>query len=162
MIRALVQRMWLVALPLMATLAITPAAHAFSLSDIFGGGDDKMEALADNPLASMLTDQLGVSTEQAAGGAGALLSMAASQLSGDQASELTKLIPGSENLMDAIPAGLGGMLNNMDALGPVFTALGLDASMISQFVPIITQFLGTQGASAGLIDTLTKIWTPAG
>ncbi|KDM90365.1 DUF2780 domain-containing protein [Photobacterium galatheae] len=161
MIRAFVQRMGLVALPVIACLALMPAAHAFSLSDLFGGGDDKMEALADNPLASMLTDQLGVSTEQAAGGAGALLSMAASQLSGDQASELTKLIPGSENLIDAIPAGLGGMLNNMDALGPVFTALGLDAGMISQFVPIITQFLGTQGASAGLIDTLTKIWTPA-
>src|SRR5690606_36612379 len=80
MTRALLQRCWLAAMPLLACLALSPAAHAFSLSDLFGGGDDKMEALADNPLASMLTDQLGVSTEQAAGGAGALLSMAASQL----------------------------------------------------------------------------------
>lgn len=148
---------------LFSCLAFSAGSQAFSLSDLFGGGDDEQaEASAANPLTDILTSQLGVTQEQAAGGAGALLSLASSQLSGDQASELSKMIPGSDALSAAIPPGLGGMLTNIDTINQVFSALGMDASMVSQFIPVVMQFLGNQGASAGLLDALGKVWTPAG
>lgn len=145
------------------SLVFSTTSFAFSLSDLFGGGDDDKQAAAttSNPLTDILSSQLGVTSEQAAGGAGALLSLASSQLSGDQASELSKMIPGGDALNAAIPPGLSGMMSNIDTINQVFSALGMDASMVSQFIPVVMQFLGDQGASAGLMDALGKVWSPA-
>lgn len=145
---------------LFVLLISSPVSMAFSLSDIFGGGDEEQASVATNPLTELLAGQLGVSTEQAAGGAGALLSMASSQLSGDQATELANMIPGGDALTSAIPAGLGSLLGNTEGLNQVFSALGMDASMVSQFIPVVLQFVGDQGASAGLVEALGKVWSP--
>ncbi|OAN19309.1 hypothetical protein A3K86_00265 [Photobacterium jeanii] len=150
-------------LALFATLSLSPSSYAFSFSDLFGGGDEEAEASSalSNPLTDMLTSQLGVSNEQAAGGTGALLALAAKQLSGDQANELTSMIPGAEALTSSLPPGLSSMISNADSLNQVFSALGMDASMVSQFIPVIMQFMGDKGASAGLMDAVGKIWNPA-
>ncbi|MGF1872426.1 DUF2780 domain-containing protein [Photobacterium indicum] len=145
---------------LFVLLVSSPVSMAFSISDIFGGGDEEQASVATNPLTELLAGQLGVSTEQAAGGAGALLSMASSQLSGDQATELANMIPGGDALTSAIPAGLGSLLGNTEGLNQVFSALGMDASMVSQFIPVVLQFVGDQGASAGLVEALGKVWSP--
>jgi hypothetical protein len=145
---------------LFVLLVSSQVSMAFSLSDIFGGGDEEQASVAANPLTELLAGQLGVSPEQAAGGAGALLSMASSQLSGDQATELASMIPGSDALTSAIPAGLGSLLGNTEGLNQVFSALGMDASMVSQFIPVVLQFVGDQGASAGLVESLGKVWSP--
>jgi len=145
---------------LFVLLVSSPVSMAFSFSDIFGGGDEEQASIATNPLTELLAGQLGVSTEQAAGGAGALLSMASSQLSGDQATELANMIPGGDALTSAIPAGLGSLLGNTEGLNQVFSALGMDASMVSQFIPVVLQFVGDQGASAGLVEALGKVWSP--
>nr|WP_242551896.1 MULTISPECIES: DUF2780 domain-containing protein [Photobacterium] len=134
-------------------------SSAFSLTDLFGS--KTTEAVAENPLASLLSTQLGVTPEQAAGGAGALLSAATSQLSGSQATELAKMIPGAEALTGSLPPGIGALLGNMETINKIFAALGMDASMVSQFVPVVLQFLGNQGASAGLLQSLGNIWAPA-
>ncbi|RWX53008.1 DUF2780 domain-containing protein [Photobacterium chitinilyticum] len=153
----------LVLTTLFSSLVFSTTSLAFSLSDLFGGSDDEQVAASTaNPLTDILSSQLGVTQEQAAGGAGALLSLASSQLSGDQASELSKMIPGSDALSAAIPPGLSGMLTNIDTINQVFSALGMDASMVSQFIPVVMQFLGSQGASAGLMDALGKVWSPTG
>ncbi|UXI01050.1 DUF2780 domain-containing protein [Photobacterium sp. TY1-4] len=146
---------------LIAALLLSTTSAAFSLSDLFGSGDDK-SAAANNPLTELLTSQLDVSPEQAAGGAGALLSLASSQLSGDQASELSKMIPGADQLSAAIPAELSGMLGNMETINKIFTTLGMDPSMVSQFIPVILKFVGSKGASAGLMDALGSVWNPVG
>lgn len=141
-------------------LLMMPAtSSAFSLTDLFGS--KTTEAVAENPLASLLSTQLGVTPEQAAGGAGALLSAATSQLSGSQATELAKMIPGAEALTGSLPPGIGALLGNMETINKIFAALGMDASMVSQFVPVVLQFLGNQGASAGLLQSLGNIWAPA-
>ncbi|MGF1786805.1 DUF2780 domain-containing protein [Photobacterium swingsii] len=151
-------------LALLACLSFSTAANAFSFSDLFGGSDEKTEAASEtlsNPLTDMLTSQLGISNEQATGGAGALLALASKQLTGDQASELTSMIPGAEGLTGALPAGLGSMITNADSLNKVFSTLGMDPSMVSQFIPVVMQFMGDQGASAGLMEAVGKIWNPA-
>lgn len=146
---------------LITTLLLPATSAAFSLSDLFGGGEET-SAVASNPLTELITSQLDVSPEQAAGGAGALLSLASSQLSGDQASELSNMIPGADKLSAAIPTGLSGMLTNMETINKVFSTLGMDPSMVSQFIPVIMKFVGNQGASAGLMDALGSVWQPAG
>ncbi|KAA5737363.1 DUF2780 domain-containing protein, partial [Acinetobacter baumannii] len=104
-----------------------------------------------------LTSQLPVSSEQAAGGSSALLALAQSQLSGENSSELASLIPGLSSLSGA--QSLLGNVESLSAVQSAFDTLGLDASMISQFAPVILQYLSEQGASTGLLDSLTGLWS---
>jgi len=121
-------------------------------------------------LVNDLSSQLGVSEQQAAGGSAALFSMAQSQLSGEQFSGVTNQVSGLGALLGGGENGSSGgglmnsALNNVNSLSGVqsaFSALGLSPEMISQFTPIITQFLGNQGVTGSLIGTLQKLWTPA-
>lgn len=110
-----------------------------------------------SPLTELLTSQLPVSTEQAAGGSSALIALAQSQLSQQNSTELQSLIPGLSNLK-----GTQSLLGNIESLSAVqraFNALGLDPSMISQFAPVILGYLNEQGASEGLLKSLSGLWT---
>ncbi|WP_375752367.1 DUF2780 domain-containing protein [Vibrio sp. HN007] len=117
----------------------------------------QVQAQENSPIVDALTSQLSVTPEQATGGAGALLALASNSLSGSNASELSNLIPGLSSLQESAP-GLMSMANNMGAVNDVFGALGLDASMVSQFAPIILQYLTGQGASSGLLGSLSSLW----
>ncbi|UGA55078.1 DUF2780 domain-containing protein [Vibrio sp. VB16] len=110
-----------------------------------------------SPLLDALTSQLNVSPEQASGGAGALLALASSSLSGSESSELSNLIPGMSSLSSAAP-GLLNMAGDMGAVTDIFTKLGLDPSMVSQFAPVILEYLTGQGASSGLLSSLGSLW----
>ncbi|ANQ15963.1 DUF2780 domain-containing protein [Vibrio parahaemolyticus] len=140
------------------------SAHAFldsvveksnesGLMDMVG----KSLSTESSPLTELLTSQLPVSTEQAAGGSSALLALAQSQLSGENSSELESLIPGLSSLSGA--QSLLGNVESLSAVQSAFDTLGLDASMISQFAPVILQYLNEQGASTGLLDSLTGLWS---
>jgi hypothetical protein len=84
--------------------------------------------------------------------------MAGNGLSSSESSELNSMVPGLESLTGAIPGGLGGMISNMDSVKTAFSALGLDPALISKFTPLITQYLTSQDASSGLLDSLTSLW----
>ncbi|HCM0817627.1 TPA: DUF2780 domain-containing protein [Vibrio parahaemolyticus] len=110
-----------------------------------------------SPLTELLTSQLPVSTEQAAGGSSALIALAQSQLSQQNSTELQSLIPGLSNLKGA--QSLLGNIESLSAVQSAFNALGLDPSMISQFAPAILGYLNEQGASEGLLKSLSGLWT---
>ncbi|EGR2692595.1 DUF2780 domain-containing protein [Vibrio parahaemolyticus] len=110
-----------------------------------------------SPLTELLTSQLPVSTEQAAGGSSALIALAQSQLSQQNSTELQSLIPGLSNLKGA--QSLLGNIESLSAVQSAFNALGLDPSMISQFAPVILGYLNEQGASEGLLNSLSGLWT---
>ncbi|ELA9322530.1 DUF2780 domain-containing protein [Vibrio parahaemolyticus] len=110
-----------------------------------------------SPLTELLTSQLPVSTEQAAGGSSALIALAQSQLSQQNSTELQSLIPGLSNLKGA--QSLLGNIESLRAVQSAFNALGLDPSMISQFAPVILGYLNEQGASEGLLKSLSGLWT---
>lgn len=156
----------------LATLLVTSPSYA-----LFGLGDDKDKAIDTSALSAiatsaldsnsnqtessalveLLSSQLNVSPTQATGGAGALLALASNSLAGDQSSELGNLIPGMNNLTGSAQS-LTGMVNNLSAVNDVFAKLGLDPAMVTQFAPLIIQYLSGQGASNGLLDSLGKIW----
>ncbi|OEE73690.1 DUF2780 domain-containing protein [Vibrio genomosp. F6] len=114
-------------------------------------------ASEESPLTSLLTSQLPISNEQAAGGAGALLALANSSLGSDDKSELSSLIPGMSALTGGT-SGLMSMVGNIDAVKNVFSTLGLDPGMIAQFAPVIIDYLAKQGATSGLLESVTGLW----
>jgi hypothetical protein len=51
-----------------------------------------------------------------------------------------------------------GNVQSMADVNKAFTALGMDSSMVSQFVPVILQYLGQQGAGGSALQSLSGIW----
>jgi len=179
-------------LALATLMAVTAApVYAFNLNDAANavsnatGGNQKATAAPEAAgLLNSLGTTLNVTPEQAVGGTGALLGLAKNKLAGNDYSQLTKSVPGLDQLagtgaLSSLGSlnGLGGLLGNSgksadssvlnNALGNVqsmgdvnkaFSALGMDSSMVSQFVPLILQYLGQQGAGGSALQSLSGIW----
>ena len=116
-------------------------------------------------LVGMLTKNLKVTPKQAAGGAGSLFGLAKSRLKPDQFSKLAAVVPGMDALLKAAPSvgGLSGLASAIPGaaggLAPAsaaFQKLGLSPDMVAQFVPILTQFVGSKGG-AGLASILAGV-----
>lgn len=128
-----------------------------SLSTLTGALTSQVTAVPDSPLLSALSSQLTLSPEQATGGTGAMLALAADSLTSSQLSELTRLLPEAAALQNSLP-GLDTLAGSLTGVGQVFSALGLNPGLISQFAPVILQYLSTQGASSGLLTALSGAW----
>ncbi|MGF1774355.1 DUF2780 domain-containing protein [Vibrio wakamikoensis] len=145
-----------------ALLISAPTHAALNLSGV--SADDANSLLSsansmmnakDSPVVNDLVNNLSVSPEQATTGVGALLSLAQSSLGSDQQGELSSMIPG----MDALTSsGLLSSIQDMDSVKSAFSSVGLDPAMISKFAPVVLEYLGSQGASSGLMDSLTSLW----
>lgn len=160
---------------------VASTTHAFSLGDAarltsaVTGTDSTAARSAD--LVSKLTD-LNVSPEQAVGGTSALLDLAKNQLSGTDYAQLMNSVPALHNLTGnslgqqaGAVSGLLGKANpltkaapqvgmqNLGDVGNAFSSLGMDAGMVSQFAPVLLQFIGNQGVGQPLLGTLTSLWS---
>lgn len=149
-----------------AALMVSQTSYAFSLSDfvssLTGGNSNQTTAnenLASNPLADAVSQKLNVTPQQAAGGIGALLAAAGSELNGQDSKQLNNIIPGMDALRNAIPKELSALVTPQ-TLNPIFKALGLNPDMINQFVPSILGFAKEKGASPSLMQSLEKAWAP--
>lgn len=112
-------------------------------------------------LVDSLSADLGVTKQQAAGGAGALLAMAKNNLSADQFSGILAKVPGLDSLLGGDGGMAGSMLGNISSLegvGKVFSSLGLSPDMISQFAPKILGFLGGEGVASSALSSLGGLW----
>ncbi|WP_439134350.1 DUF2780 domain-containing protein [Pseudomaricurvus sp.] len=171
-------------LPLMGALALAPATHAFDLGSLFGGKDADTEkaassaadavsgaqsaattgsAMADG-LVGMLSEQLGISKNQAIGGLGALVGYAGSSLPPEYADQLNQMFPAfskSSGGVDSTGGLMGSLMNNvssMDSVKTAFSGLGMDPSMVNQFTPLIESYVGDNGGSSDLVGALGKLW----
>ncbi|MCI3943349.1 hypothetical protein BW686_14440 [Pseudomonas syringae] len=176
---ALVTLMALAASPAFA-FNLNDAANAVANAT---NGDQKATAAPEVAgLLNTLGTQLNVTPEQAVGGTGALLGLARNKLSSTDYSQLAKSVPGLEQMSgtsaleslggaNGLGSLLGGksgnnsMLNsalgnvqNMGDVNTAFKALGMDSSMVSQFAPLILQYLGQQGASGSALQSLSGLW----
>lgn len=117
-------------------------------------------------LINQLVSSLGVSEEQAKGGAGMLFKLAQDKLSGGEFAQIADNVSGVDDMIAAAPAAGGGGL--MGAVGGVmssfgggsgglgalasladgFDKLGLDSGMIGKFVPIVLDFVRNQGGDS--------------
>ena len=112
-------------------------------------------------IINLLTQQLGISDSQAEGGAGALFSLAQKTLGADNFGKISEVVPGMDELLNAAPKsdGLGGALGSLTSsfggtaakfgglagLSGQFSKLGLDASLVRKFIPIILSFVQSKG-----------------
>lgn len=125
-------------------------------------------------LLQMLTSQLGISEEQASGGAGLLFKLAQEKLSSEEFSQISGAIPGTDALISSAPSagGLAGMLGglassfggsasqlgSLASLAGSFSKLNLDADMIGKFIPIVLSFVQSQGGDTvkNLLEKVLK------
>lgn len=126
-------------------------------------------------LVEQITSQLGVSTEQASGGAGLIFKLLKERLDPEQFGQVEESVPEASQLADAAPAagdsgGVGGLLGkalggvglgNLGALGSLvggFKSLGLDADKVMAFAKSIFGFVESKGG-AGIKDVIEKALT---
>lgn len=112
-------------------------------------------------LLNLLTQHLEISEEQAKGGAGILLKMAQESLGAEKFSQISRGVPGLDQLIASAPqtGGLGGMLGGISSalggkvgqfshladLAGGFQKLGLNQELIGKFLPIILSFVQDKG-----------------
>jgi len=112
-------------------------------------------------LVDALTGKLGITADQAMGGAGALFNLAKQKLSAEDFAKVAEAIPDVGTLIEKAPKGTGmkgsiGQVTSMlgdqgkalegvAGLGEAFSSLGLDADMVGKFVPVILDFAQTKG-----------------
>ena len=113
----------------------------------------------DMGLVDLLSSQLGVSKDQAEGGAGSIFQLAKQNLSVKDFSSIAKAVPGIDQMMGAAPkvegssSTLGGIssmigsnkLGGMAGLTSSFEKLGLNGDMVSKFTPIILDYVKNKG-----------------
>lgn len=137
-------------------------------------------------LVRQLVSQLGITNEQAAAGAGALLGVAEKRLPPEEFRQISRLIPELDDLLKASaqagasrsrPSGLAsallavagmlgllkkeklGRLGQILAIVAFFKKLGLKKEHVQKFLQVIASFLKTKGGSDLAGDILGKVLT---
>lgn len=124
-------------------------------------------AAASNPaginqigLVDILVHRLGVSPQQALGGAGAIFQTAQGNMNPQAFATLSKSIPGMDSMLNASPAmsGAGGLsslmgssgnaVSSVAALATSFQQLNLSPDMVGQFIPIVTNYVSKTSGQA--------------
>ncbi|CAD6880868.1 hypothetical protein [Methylomonas albis] len=116
-------------------------------------------------LINILVGQLGISPQQALGGVGSIFSVAQQRMNPGDFSQLSSSVPGMDRYLSSVPqqasaagsqsllgaAGglMGGQFGSLANLAGSFQSLGMNPSIVSQFVPVVLQYVQNQsGASA--------------
>lgn len=102
-------------------------------------------SLASNPLIKNLTTTLGVTPTQAIGGTAAILADAKSSMKPTDFTALTKQVPQAGSLLSAVPTSF----LTTGTTASQFSLLGMDASMIDKFSPLVLEYLQS-GATPGM------------
>jgi hypothetical protein len=113
-----------------------------------GAGCAELQSMgATNTLVNLLASQLGVTQNQATGGAGSVLSLAQGKLPPMDFATLTRLIPGSDSLMKSAKdlGAVTGPITDKTGLESAFSRLGMGADMVPKFVQTMGDFVGKTG-----------------
>jgi len=117
-----------------------------------GSSSSSVASLASNPLISSLTSatNLGLSPDQAIGGAGALMSIAKGNLSSENWGKVSDAIPASDSIMDSGLKKVGlssDKLKSLADLSGQVGKLGLNMDQVNAMVPAIGDFMSKGGNS---------------
>ena len=115
------------------------------------GGCGAMQSMgATDILTGLLTNQLGVTSNQAVGGVGSILSLAKERLSSIDFTTLTKLIPGADSYMKSARdlGAVTGPINDRAGLTSAFSRLGMGSDMVPKFTQILSDFVGKAGGQS--------------
>lgn len=132
-------------------------------------GGNTAAGAADLGLVKILSDKLGVTQQQASGGAGAIFNVAKQNMSVDDFTDLAKAVPNIDKMMADAPetetkTGLLGKASSLlgsgsssaskaASLANSFSQLGMKEGMVSAFTPIILNYVKEKGGEL-LMNTL--------
>jgi hypothetical protein len=107
-------------------------------------------------LADVLVNQLGVSRQQALGGAGALFQAAKAKMAPQAFANMSESVPDMSEMLAAAPqvglplsktmpavGDVGGTIDTMTSLAASFQQLNLPQSMVHQFIPVVVDYVKT-------------------
>lgn len=140
---------------ILCKIIVLSALGIFSLSG---------SVLADtSKLIGSLVDLLGVSPEQATGGAGAVFKEAKNNMSAADYTQLLEAVPGIDSLIAGAPeagglagkassliGGTSGSMKGITALADSFGKLGLSPDMVNKFVPVILDYVQSEGGQQAM------------
>lgn len=171
------------------TLISAPTVHAEKLGDILKSVSQESGQFLENnantindaqqlfesgkqlkagELTNLLVQRLGVTPQQAMGGAGALLQVAKTRMNPEAFAKLSTQVPDVQQLMAAVPAlkqqsGLGGLAGKLASLSgdnsisslitavSIFKQLGMKPETVQKFAPVVVDYVrgNTNDAIAG-------------
>lgn len=101
-------------------------------------------------VTKLLTNQLGVTSNQAMGGTGSILSLAKERLPGTDFMALTKLIPGADTFMKTARdlGAVTGPIGDRAGLTTAFSRLGMGPDMVPKFTQTLSDFVGKAGGES--------------
>lgn len=111
--------------------------------------------LASNPLIKNITTTTGVTPTQAIGGTAAILNEAKTNMAPSDYTALSQQMPQLGTILSAAPAGVIGS----GTVASQFGVLGMDASMIDKFTPLILQYIQT-GSTPGMAQLVQAALVP--
>jgi len=115
----------------------------------------------DMGLVGLLSNQLGVSKDQASGGAGSIFQLAKNNLSSEDFGSVANVVPGMDQLLAAAPqqkkasgslgnlssmvGGSSNKIGGLASLAGAFGQLGMSGDMVGKFTPIILEYVKNMG-----------------
>ena len=112
-------------------------------------------------LLQTLVGQLGISEEQAKGGAGMIFNLVKDKLGADDFGQVAAQVPEMDGLLSAAPkaggiaSAIGGIasafgakaghLGDLTSLASGFKSLDLDSGMVGKFIPIVLSYVKEKG-----------------
>ena len=120
-------------------------------------------------LVDILVHRLGVSPQQALGGAGAIFQLAQGKMNPQAFTSMSQSIPGMSTMLGAAPAASGAGLTSMvggsgssvgsaAALASSFQQLNLSPDMVGKFIPVVTNYV-RQSSGKASADMLQSVLT---
>jgi hypothetical protein len=108
-----------------------------------------VKSLGSSQLTGLLTQQLGVTQNQAEGGVGSMLKLAQEKLSAGDFDMIARAVPGAQKYLDKARSlgAYAGALNNLEGLNGALSKLGIPPETAARFVPAVTNFVGKAGGS---------------
>jgi len=112
-------------------------------------------------LIGLLTSQLGVTEQQATGGAGSLFGFAQEEMGVSDFDVVSSALPSVDSLIGAAPetgssgllgsassllGGSSSSLGDMASIASSFSDLGMSPDMVGQFVPVILDYAQSAGS----------------
>ena len=100
-------------------------------------------------LTGSMQSELDISKDQAEGGIGSVLSLAQENLSTDDFSRFSGMIPGADSYLSAAKSlgAVTGPLKNVAGLNGALGKLGMSPDTVASFVPTLSDLLGKFGGS---------------
>lgn len=100
-----------------------------------------------NPLLGQLTKSLGVSSDQAQGGVGSILTLAREKLAAGDFDKIAAVIPGASKYIEKAKSlgAVAGPIGNALGLSSALGKLGISPATAAKFIPQVTQYVGMVG-----------------